>query len=409
MLQKQIPMKKIVSLTVILVSFFGYSQNFKGEISGVKQSGVNQITIAPEIRALAKNDLRYFRIIDRANNQVPYVIVDGHTSKESYQPFAIISKENLQDSITSIIIQNEEKKEIGQFSLQIVNSALTKSYSVSGSNDAKEWFGLVENETLTNLIAAKGTSVTQTISFPANTYSFLRIIFNDKKSLPLNIKSVGIAKIQLIPDNFLEVTNFNYKISEDKDRKVTIIHFLADNSFQIEALAFDIKTDYFNRSATIAVKRNQQIKKRSLVYKENVAQFMLSSKKDKTIYFDAIDEKEFTVEIENQDNQPLAISAIRVLQKPVVVVARLIQNEKYQVIVDTTLEKPNYDLGNSITEKRVNLPEVRIVNFKKLDTKKIIHVEMSFWQTNLFMWICIAFGGGVVAYFAFGLLKDMKE
>jgi hypothetical protein len=409
MLQKQIPMKKIVSLTVILVSFFGYSQNFKGEISGVKQSGVNQITIAPEIRALAKNDLRYFRIIDRANNQVPYVIVDGHTSKESYQPFAIISKENLQDSITSIIIQNEEKKEIGQFSLQIVNSALTKSYSVSGSNDAKEWFGLVENETLTNLIAAKGTSVTQTISFPANTYSFLRIIFNDKKSLPLNIMSVGIAKIQLIPDNFLEVTNFNYKISEDKDRKVTIIHFLADNSFQIEALAFDIKTDYFNRSATIAVKRNQQIKKRSLVYKENVAQFMLSSKKDKTIYFDAIDEKEFTVEIENQDNQPLAISAIRVLQKPVVVVARLIQNEKYQVIVDTTLEKPNYDLGNSITEKRVNLPEVRIVNFKKLDTKKIIHVEMSFWQTNLFMWICIAFGGGVVAYFAFGLLKDMKE
>ncbi len=280
---------------------------------------------------------------------------------------------------------------------------------MSGSNDAKEWFGLVENETLTNLIAAKGTSVTQTISFPANTYSFLRIIFNDKKSLPLNIKSVGIAKIQLIPDNFLEVTNFNYKISEDKDRKVTIIHFLADNSFQIKALAFDIKTDYFNRSATIAVKRNQQIKKRSLVYKENVAQFMLSSKKDKTIYFDAIDEKEFTVEIENQDNQPLAISAIRVLQKQDVVVARLIQNEKYQVIVDTTLEKPNYDLGNSITEKRVNLPEVRIVNFKKLDTKKIIHVEMSFWQTNLFMWICIAFGGGVVAYFAFGLLKDMKE
>lgn len=409
MLQKQIPMKKVVSLTVILVSFFGYSQNFKGEINDVKQSGVNQITIALEIRAVAKNDLRYFRIIDRANNQVPYVIVDGHASKESYQPFAIISKENLQDSITSIIIQNEEKKEIGQFSLQIVNSALTKSYSVSGSNDAKEWFGLVENETLTNLIAAKGTSVTQTISFPANTYSFLRIIFNDKKSLPLNIMSVGIAKIQLIPDNFLEVTNFNYKISEDKDRKVTIIHFLADNSFQIEALAFDIKTDYFNRSATIAVKRNQQIKKRSLVYKENVAQFMLSSKKDKTIYFDAIDEKEFTVEIENQDNQPLAILAIRVLQKPVVVVARLIQNEKYRVIVDTTLEKPNYDLGNSITEKRVNLPEVRIVNFKKLDTKKIIHVEMSFWQTNLFMWICIAFGGGVVAYFAFGLLKDMKE
>lgn len=409
MLQKQIPMKKIVSLTVILVSFFGYSQNFKGEINDVKQSGVNQITIAPQIRAVAKNDLRYLRIVDRGNNQVPYIIVDGQNRRESYQPFAIISKENLQDSITSIVIQNEERKEISQFGLQIANSALTKSYSVSGSNDAKEWFGLVQNETLTNLIAAKGTSVSRTISFPTNNYSFLRIVINDKKSLPLNIMSVGIAATQLIPENFLEVTNFTYKISEDKERKVTLIHFIANNSFQIDALSFDIKTEYFNRSATIVVNRTQKTKKRSVVYNENAAQFILSSKKDKTIYFDAIDQKEFTIEIENQDNQPLNISDIKVLQKPIVVVSRLIQNEKYQVIVDATLSKPNYDLENFIAEKRVNFPEVRIVNFKKEDAKKTVHVEKSFWQTNLFMWICIVFGGGIVAYFAFGLLKDMKD
>ena len=409
MLQKQIPMKKIVSLIVILVSFSGYSQNFKGEINDVKQSGLNQITIAPEIRAVAKNDLRFLRIVDRANNQVPYVIVDGRNSKESYQPFAIISKENLPDSITSIVIQNEERKEISQFSLQIANSALTKSYSVSGSNDAKEWFGLVQNETLTSLIAAKGTSVSRTISFPSNTYSFLRIFFNDKKSLPLNIISVGIAETQLIPENLLEVTNFSYKISEDKDRKVTLIHFLANNSFQIDALSFDIETEYFNRSATIVVERTQKIKKRTAVYKENAAQFILSSKKDKTIYFDAIDEKEFTIEIENQDNQPLNISDIKVLQKPIVVISRLLQSKNYQVIVDTTLSKPNYDLGNFITERSVNFPEVGIVNFKKQDAKKTIQSEKSFWQTNLFMWICIVFGGGIVAYFAFGLLKDMKE
>lgn len=402
-------MKKIVSLIVILVSFFGYSQNFKGEINDVKQSGVNQIRIAPEIRAVAKNDLRFLRIVDRANKEVPYVIVEGQNKRESYQPFTIISKENLQDSITSIVIQNEEKKEISQFSLQIANSALTKIYSVSGSNDAKEWFGLVQNETLTNLIAAKGTSVSRTITFPSNTYSFLRIVFNDKKSLPLNIISVGIAETQLIPKSFVEVTNFAYKISEDKERKVTLIYFIADNSFQIDALSFDIKTEYFNRSATISVERTQKIKKRTAVYKENAAQFILSSKKDKTIYFDAIDEKEFTIEIENQDNQPLNISNIKVLQKPIVMVSRLLQNEKYQVIVDTTLSKPNYDLGNFITERSVNFPEVGIVNFKKQDTKKTIHLEKSFWQTNLFMWICIVFGGGIVAYFAFGLLKDMKE
>ena len=54
--KKQIPMKKIVSTLLILVSFFGYSQNYKGEINDVKQSGLNQITIDPNIRADAKDN-----------------------------------------------------------------------------------------------------------------------------------------------------------------------------------------------------------------------------------------------------------------------------------------------------------------------------------------------------------------
>jgi hypothetical protein len=35
--------------------------------------------------------------------------------------------------------------------------------------------------------------------------------------------------------------------------------------------------------------------------------------------------------------------------------------------------------------------------------------EKPFWQTQIFMWICIIAGGAMVGYFAFGLLKDMKN
>jgi hypothetical protein len=407
--QKPIPMKKTVSFIALLVCSFGYSQNYTGAINGMKESGLHQITIAPEVRAVAQNDLRFLRILDGNNNQVPYVIKDGQKTAQNYQPFAILSKEQLQDSVTTLVIHNEKRKEISQFTLQIENTALTKKYSISGSNEGKLWFGLVEKETLSNLVAAKGTSVSRSISFPANNYPFLRIVFDDKKSLPLNILAVGIAETQLIPEQFVEVEAFTYEIVEDKVRKVTKIHFTADQSFQVDALSFAIKSQYFKRNASIIANRTEKVKKRSRTYQENLGAFNLNSEKDRTFYLNAINEKEFTVEIENQDNQPLIIEAVRVLQKPIVLLSKLTSNEKYQVIIDTTLSKPTYDLANFIAEESGVLPEASISNFTQEVARKTAPLEKSFWQSSLFMWMCIVIGGGIVAYFAFGLLKDMKE
>ena len=407
--QKQIPMMKTISALLILVSFFGYSQNYKGEISDVKKSGLNQITIDPNIRAAAKDDLRFLRIIDSKKNQIPYAFVTLKKQSESYSPFKIISKQSIQDSITSLIIQNEKKAKISEFNLQIENTSLIKSYSISGSNDAKAWFGLVENQLLTDLVASKGTSLSKNISFPANKYIFLRIVFNDKKSLPVNILSVGIAETQLIPEKLLEVNDFKYQITEDKSKKLTRIVFSAKNNYQIDAISFDIATDYFSRNAKIITKQMQKTKKRTTSYDETLAYFELNSKKDRNIYFNTIDEKEFTIEIENQDNQPLSISKIQVFQKPIVIVSKLNANEKYDVIIDSTYSKPTYDLENFIAETVANFPEVSISNFNKLNAEKAIQAEKTFWETKLFMWICIIIGGGVVAYFAFGLLKDMKN
>lgn len=407
--QKPILMKKLSSVLLVLVSFFGYSQSYKGVITDVKESGLHAITLAPEVRAAAQNDLRFLRILDGNSNQVPYVIKDGQKTAQKYQPFAILSKEQFQDSVTTLVIHNEKRKEISQFTLQIENTALTKMYSISGSNEGNLWFGLVEKETLSNLVAAKGTSVSRSISFPANNYPFLRIVFDDKKSLPLNILAVGIAETQLIPDQFVEVGAFTYKIVEDKVRRVTKIHFTANQSFQVDALSFTIKSQYFKRNASIIANRTENVKKRSRTYQEKLGAFNLNSEKDRTFYLDAINEKEFTVEIKNQDNQPLIIEAVRVLQKPIVLLSKLTSNEKYQVIIDTTLSKPNYDLKNFIAENSGVLPEASISNFTKREFKKAVTSDETFWQTNLFMWMCIVIGGGIVAYFAFGLLKDMKE
>jgi hypothetical protein len=316
-------MKKIYSLLVVLLSFFGYSQNYKAEIADVKQSGLNQITIDPKVRALAKDDLRYFRILDKNNNQIPYAFVSQKRQAESYSPFKIVSKNSIADSITTLVIQNEKRSKLSSFSLQIENTSLRKVYTVSGSNDGEKWFGLVQDEMLTDLESANGTSVSKMISFPANTYGYLRIVFNDKKSLPLNLLSVGIEKTQLIPEQLLTIDDFKYTILEDKDQKLTKINFSGPNNFQIDAIAFDISTAYYSRNARIVAKRKQQVKRKVRYYDENIFDFNLNSKSDRTVYFSTISERNFTIEIKNQDNQPLNIANIQVLQNPITIVSTL--------------------------------------------------------------------------------------
>ncbi len=402
-------MKKISSFVIVFLSFFGFSQNFKGEITNVKTSGLNQITIAPKVRAVATDDLRYFRILDAKSNQVPYAFATNQTQTESYSKFNIVSKTSIPDSITSLVIQNESGKKIKQFSLKIENTSLSKMYSVSGSNDSKEWFGLVANELLSDLVGSTGTSTSKTIYFPVNTYTYLRIVINDKKSLPINILSVGIEETQLIPEKLIEIPDFTYKIVEDKVKKVTKIVFSAANRYQIDAIKFDITTDYFNRSAKLLVKREERVKKRTTIYEEALSYFDVNSKNSRIIYINAVDERDFTIEIDNQDNQPLSISKIELFQKPIVIVSKLTANENYKVLIDTTYTKPSYDLESFVAETVVNLPEVAISNFDKANAKESKVSKKSFWQTKLFMWICIILGGTLVAYFAFGLIKDLKN
>ncbi|MGV8994186.1 MAG: hypothetical protein ACOH1O_08800 [Flavobacterium sp.] len=155
--------------------------------------------------------------------------------------------------------------------------------------------------------------------------------------------------------------------------------------------------------------REQRSKKRTSVYDETLAYFDLNSKNNQTIYFTSINEKSFTIEIENQDNPALNISKIQVLQKPLLIISKLSADEKYQIIIDTTLVTPMYDLAGFVGESTDVLASATIINFNKTDSQSIAKTEKSFWQTPLFMWACILLGGAIVAYFAYGLLRDMKE
>ncbi len=406
--QNRMQMKKWISSVVLVGSFLGWSQNYKGEIKNIQSDSLYQIQLAPEIRAVSHEDLRYFRIFDTNKKEVPYVISNYNGESERYTSFKIVSKKSIKDSITSIVIQNETTKKINQFNLNVSNAALTKQYNISGSYNQEEWFGLVENETLKDLIAIKGTALEKTIFFPVNDYPYLRIEFNDKTSLPIHIQAIGVYENQFFPEEPIEVKTFTYKSIENKERRVTQVVFSAEKSYQIDAISFEIATELYAREARITRKEEIKNKKTTTIRDQLLSSFLLNSKMNSKIKVSNLKEKEFTIEIENKDNQPLEITNIQLFQNPITIISRLKANEKYEVVIDSTYSKPTYDLVNFMESFPVGMPKATITNFHKIEKEKHIK-EKSFWQTNGFMWLCIVLGIGIVVYFALGLLKDMKE
>ncbi len=403
-------MKCKILIFVLFIAGFGFSQSHKAIISNIDIDGFHKITISPEVRSASQDNLAYFRILDKNKKEVPFANFDtAQHNSLLFQSLDVLSKTRSKDSITSIIISLKDVKNITELSLVISNTTINKTYSISGSNNQQDWFGLVSNQILSDLSDNKGTTVTKSIVLPRNNYKFLRFDFNDKISLPINILELGYYKGGRKDVEKTDLTGFKYKISEDHKHKKTSITFTSNNFQRVDGISFDVKTKLFLRKASVFVNTTRKVRKRIETFKQEIFSFNLNSNTLNTFQINSFFEKEFTIEIDNQDNQPLAISKIKVFQNTVSILADLKANEKYEVIIDSTLSQPNYDLANFTQNIAGELPKATISNLEKTDSEVLIASGKSFWQKPIFLWSAILLTLCLLAYFVFTLLKDIEK
>lgn len=402
-------MKKYSFLLVFFIGVTCFSQNYEGSLNLMEKDGLHKIMLTSEVRAASKNNFNSLRINDSKNKEVPYVLkYYSDRLFATFLPIKIVSNTSIKDSITSVLIENKAIKKLTNLILQIANTDISKRYHLYGSNDAKKWFGITSNNSLNLNNVASKSFIEKRINFPTTTYKFLKIEFSDKNSLPINILGVGIYTNKYFSEEPIVITNYTQEIVQLKDEKITQIKFKSKNQHKINSISFEIKTSFFLRNAKLIVQKERKIKKRVEAYEKVISTFRLSSKKENTFIFNDLHEKEFTIEIDNQDNPPLTITDIKLLQTPIYIISNLKKDQKYKIVIDTTFSKPSYDLGNFISENTKIVEEVSIKNFSKVKNKPTIIKDQSFWKTPVFMWVCIIFVSILIIYFALDLLKDVK-
>jgi len=405
------PNKFIVFVLAINGLFAQHKTTAK--IETVQENGLHKIALSAEIRSFSKEELDDFRILDAKGMEVPYYFIPQEPSAETPHFFSecwIISKTVLPKNKTSLIFENP-KTAIDSIVLCITNSDVTKPYRISGSNDQKEWFGLVNKARLDELINKEETIVFKTINFPLTSFRYIKIEFDDKKTLPINVLKIGYFASKTTFSTLLEIIPKNIKILQIPVEKKTQIYIAFDNPQIVNQISFEItKPNLFQRNAQICVNPKRARNQKGAVFPETLTNFELNSNQKNSFSIPQLFEKNFFIEIDNRDNPALTLSKIRFFQNPVWVIADLKANEKYTITTgNPKLQSPEYDLENFKNTLGNNLPEAKIYNIKHLNSQKKARNSTSFWQQSWFMWLCISLGGIVILYFTTSLVKDMKN
>lgn len=399
-------------LFLLVLAQLSFAQQTKSQLEKVSEKSFYRIRVSPEIRSASKINLENLRIFDSKKKEVPYLIKTQvqATKTSQFEVFSILSKSSVAKKNSTVIVQNPKPK-ISELTLIIANSDVDKKLSISGSNDQKQWFGIANSIELFDMNDPNSTQVTQTIDFPLCEYKFLKIDFDDTKTLPVNVLKIGSTNNSFQLSAWEEIQPKNRFITQLSGEKKTVHQVVLNQPQSIEKIVIKVKEPtLFNREIRIYTLETKKVNNATTTHQEVLARFTLSSKS--TNEFDIVTGKinELYIEIANGDNPPLDIESIQLYQKPLFLIAELNPNEEYTVVTgDEKLTAPSYDLAHFENEIKNVAGEIKMTKAEQETIVKKVSPTKSFWQQQWFLWLCIIVAGITILYFSIGLAKDLKN
>ncbi|MCF6298021.1 MAG: hypothetical protein L3J08_08585 [Flavobacteriaceae bacterium] len=404
---KKIKNKSLTFLVSLLCfGLFAQENSYIANLKNDSIAGYKKIVLTPKLQTISNSDFSDLRLLDANNQQVPYFIQSRNFKFLDAEFIAYKHNIYYTKSQTSVIVNNPKNSIYYSFTLKLSNANVSKKCKIEGSNDAQKWFVISERLYL-NLSknTTKGFNY-YTVSFPAVDYNHIRLVINDSVSAPLHIKDVGFLKYnKVIDEEKYQSLKYSHEITQKE--KTTSIHITATDNFEINK--FDIYIDSpskYDRNAVLYY-LNVGSKKDE---RREIKRFNLSSKDSNVFKNLNIKQKEFWIEVDNKDNQPLSIFDINFYQKEKYLVADLKPNQQYTIVVgNKELSKPSYDLVNFIDEIEYNLPSININKETKNKEKSVEVKKIPFYQKPWFMWTCIGLVGITILIFTMSLFKKAEK
>jgi hypothetical protein len=397
-------LNKLFFLSFLLMPAISFCQDFShsAKVDSITESGFYSLAIKPELSAYLDASLKDLRITDKRGRPVPYII---NTLLPQLQPerfpFLPILKNSIKDSGRShLVLENTTKRPVEGLALIIGNASVSRTASISGSNDGETWFTILENFNLTGGEFSDSTRFVLTFWIPKSSYKYFKLLINNLNNDPLNIVAAGsyspaeFRKWQMLSSTS-ELLAFNNPspefIQTDSADKYSYIRVIQQYPYHIDHIGIHLKNPLY------------YLRKMQVIIGNRDYDFILNGNGNYTLPRFAA--KEFMIKIFNGDNPPRPITEVITSQVKKEVVAYLEAGEEYSLLMgNPKIEAPKYDLEHF----RDSISNIKPLSYQAIQPSiKTIVKEKKGSNTSL--WLIIIVVLGVLSFFTWNLTRELKK
>jgi hypothetical protein len=385
-----------------LVFFYGYAgaQSYKNKahIDSIKQSGFYAINVTPELSSLIKIDFSDLRIMDNKGNPIPYLLENDIPILDSgfFESLKIL-KNIVNDSGQNVlIIENASGEKIDGFYIRMKNAAVSRTISLSGSDEESKWYSIVENLSLEKRFIQNHDSFQEYISFPLSSYKYFRVIIYNGRNDPLDILSVQKRNQTRPTAKYDLLKNPSNSFVRKDSGKITWLTVDNARNFHISNVLFQVKSPRFYKRQVDVV-----------VDGITVGNFIISSDTVVNLNLPVFNDSIFAIKIYNEDNPPMEIVALYTAQNAEKIITYLESGKSYDLeMTNANAISPQYDL---VSFKDSIPKEVNEIGFSDIrNSSSVVTVNNSSF-IQIWLWPTLTFVLIVLGLFTYSLIKDVAK
>jgi hypothetical protein len=411
--QKNNGLKNLIVFFLVLLPSILMSQEYLGEapVLPTGPKGFYRIKLTPELTSGLSHDCSNVRIFDRNGKEVQYMMDEAQRILSSkFISYPIVSNRQIR-GWTRVVFANTGNQRMNHFLIRIKNAEVDKYGSLAGSDDQRRWYALKENFFLNNLSNGSTTSEIRVLDFPLSDYKYYQLNINDSTSLPLNILDVGYLEDFVTNETYTSIENAQISIADSVKQKQTHCHIIFDSSQWVDQIKFSISNNpFYKRMASLyeireVTKRNGSKKKT----REHIQSFEVSSNGTGTLDVKGRLAKDWIVVIDNFDNPPLEIEAIRVTQLDRYLVAYLDGSSPYTLKVGINMTPPVYELAYFKENIPENAPVIIPGPFSSVGKNAAINESKTLFSSRIWIWCGIVGIVLIMGWMSWGMIKETKS
>ncbi|MFD2288463.1 DUF3999 domain-containing protein [Pedobacter petrophilus] len=382
---------------------------FKRQISGVNTIW-HSISLPDELYKNANagfEDLRIFGVSGKDTVEVPYLLkqrADQINTKEV--SFKQINQSTNENGFY-YTFQAPAGSTINQINLSFKQTNFDWQVTLAGSNDNKEWFGILKNYRILSIQNTDTDYKFTKLKFPDAKYQYFRIAI--KCNVHPHLIAAKLNKTDTVGGVYKQANSLNYHLSNDAVQKQTVIEVNLKNPVPLSYLKLKAQSDFdFYRSFKIEAATDSFKSEKGMQYNyTGIYDGTISSLEETAFSFPNTITSKLRITIQNNDNKPLRISNLELKGNAYEIIARF-EDLKANYAIYYGNEKstaPSYEIEKFEKKIPTNLTTVSVGNEEK-NPAYTIKTEKPLFENKIWLWVLMTIIIVLLGWFSFKMLKN---